>query len=336
MEGKGWTDEVRKAFKRPFPKGAVKWKAQATSSDKTRALAVAFIDARNVMERLDRVVGPGEWGDEYEVVIATGEEFVVECRLTVLGVTKADVGDSSASGGGGNLAKTAYSDALKRAAVKFGVGRYLYALPKRWVTYDAQHKRLAEEPQLPSWAIPGDEDDLGEDAPFEEQAVEEVTKPQAEAPLKPREEKAAVTATVNPGQYILDYGKKHKGKTLAAIQAEDANYLAWVADTSNAKPPVKLAVKVFLAWGEQRKGQVAAANAPANAQPAMDGMHWSTDEKTRKRFFGSVHNLKVKDGEMRILLVGSEDGHLADYIGSVGDALTLIREWAVEQGRIAR
>jgi len=333
MEGNGWTDDLRKAFKRPFPKGAVRWRSVATRGNE--ALAVAFIDARNVMERLDRVVGPGEWGDEYEVVIATGEEFVVECRLTVLGVTKMDVGDSSASGGGGNLAKTAYSDALKRAAVKFGVGRYLYALPKRWVAYDAQHKRLAEEPQLPSWAIPGDENDLGEDAPFEDPAAEEVAKPQAEVPLKPRAE-TPTNATANPGQYILDYGKKHKGKTLTAIAAEDANYLAWVADVSNAKPPVKLAVKVFLAWGEQRKGQVATANAPANAQPAMDGMHWSTDEKTRKRFFGSIRNLKVEDDEMHILLVGDAEGHLEDYHGSVGDALTLIREWAVEQGRIAR
>ena len=328
MEGKGWTDDLRRVLKRPFPPEAVKWKAQVTRG--SEALAVAYIDARSVMERIDRVVGPGGWSDEYEVIAATPEEYVVECRLTVLGVTKADVGDSSASGGGSNLAKTAYSDALKRAAVKFGVGRYLYALPKRWVAYDAQRKRLTEVPQLPSWAVPGEEDDLGEGTQFEEQETDEA--PKAEIPLKPREEKPVAGATANPGQYILVYGKKHKGKTLAAIAAEDADYLAWVADVSNAKPPVKLAVKAFLEWKAAR----GAANAPANAQPAMDGMHWSTDEKTRKRFFGSVHNLKVEDDEMRVLLVGDAKGHLADYLGSVGDALTLVRGWAVEQGRIAR
>jgi len=330
MEGKRWTDEVRKAFKRPFPAGAIKWKAQVTRG--SEALAVAYIDARNVMERIDRVVGPGEWGDEYEVITATPEEYVVECKLTICGTTKADVGDSSASTGGRNLAKTAYSDALKRAAVKFGIGRYLYALPKRWVAYNAQRKQLAEIPQLPNWAIPGEEDDLGEGAQFQEQETEETPKPQAEVPLKPREEKPVAGATANPGEYVLDYGKKHKGKTLAAIAAEDADYLAWVADVSNAKPPVKLAVKAFLEWKTAR----GAANVPANAQPAMDGMHWSTDEKTRKRFFGSVHNLKVEDDEMRVLLVGDAKGHLADYLGSVGDALTLVRGWAVEQGRIAR
>ena len=336
MEGNGWTDDLRKAFKRPFPKGAVKWRSVATRGNE--ALAVAFIDARNVMERLDRVVGPGEWGDEYEVVIATGEEFVVECRLTVLGVTKADVGDSSASGGGGNLAKTAYSDALKRAAVKFGVGRYLYALPKRWVAYDAQRKRLAEVPQLPSWAVPGEEDDLGEGTQFEEQETEEAPKPQNEVPLKPREEKPVAGATTNPGQYILDFGRKHRGRTLAEIVAgdddhePDSNYLDWIAEKSNAKPPVKLAIKTFLEWKAAR----GTASASAAAQPAMDGMHWSEDDKARKRFYGSIKSLKVSSEEAHVLLVGAEDGHLADYPGSAGDALTLIREWAVEQERIAR
>jgi len=148
------TKEVWRKLRRPFPEGAVKWKAQTTNKDKTRALAVAFVDARNVMERLDRAIGPGGWHDAYEVISIDAGGYVVQCSLTVLGVTKADVGDSSASGGGGNLAKTAYSDALKRAAVKFGVGRYLYALPLRWVAYDAQHKRLAEVPELPTWARP--------------------------------------------------------------------------------------------------------------------------------------------------------------------------------------
>jgi len=53
----------------------------------------------------------------------------VKCRLTVLGVTKEDVGE------GGTL-KAAFSDALKRAAVKFGVGRHLYEMEKVWVDLD--------------------------------------------------------------------------------------------------------------------------------------------------------------------------------------------------------
>lgn len=318
-----WNEEVRKGLRRLFPANAVKWLAVAVRGDE--ALAVAYIDARTVMERLDRVVGPSGWGDEYEIIAATPEEYVVECRLTVLGVTKADVGDSSASGSENNLAKTAYSDALKRAAVKFGVGRYLYTLPKRWVAYDAQRKRLAEEPQLPAWAVPGTEaEDPGEDAPFEEQ----------EAPLKPREEKTIPTATANPGEYVLQFGKKHKGETLAAIHAEDADYLDWLAEKSNAKPPVKLAVKTFLAW-RQGNGHIDADQPQPHAGEG-DGPHWSADDKARRRFWASAKGMKVSEDEVHVLLVGDSDGHLADYPGGAGDALTLCREWAVEQGRIAR
>jgi hypothetical protein len=45
---------------------------------------------------------------------------------------------------------------LKRAAVKFGIGRYLYYLPKSWVPYDAVKKQLdlSQLPALPSWARP--------------------------------------------------------------------------------------------------------------------------------------------------------------------------------------
>ncbi|RTH01947.1 Rad52/22 double-strand break repair protein, partial [Thermus scotoductus] len=53
----------------------------------------------------------------------------VRCRLTILGITKEDVGE-------GDSLKAAFSDALKRAAVKFGVSRYLYSLPSQWVDLD--------------------------------------------------------------------------------------------------------------------------------------------------------------------------------------------------------
>jgi len=73
--------------------------------------------------------------------------MVVECTLTVLGVSKVDVGF-------GEDAKAAFSDAFKRVGVKFGIARYLYDLPKVWVDYDAQRKILVETPTLPAWAMP--------------------------------------------------------------------------------------------------------------------------------------------------------------------------------------
>ena len=40
------------------------------------------------------------------------------------------------------------------AAVKFGVGRYLYRLPAQWCDYDPQKKHFVRQPQLPAWAVP--------------------------------------------------------------------------------------------------------------------------------------------------------------------------------------
>ncbi len=54
--------------------------------------------------------------------------------LTVHGVSKSDVGTASQW----EASKGCASDALKRAAVHFGIGRYLYALPQVWVDLDGE------------------------------------------------------------------------------------------------------------------------------------------------------------------------------------------------------
>lgn len=147
----GWTKEIAEALLAPFPAEVVGWKAQATTKDGSRAMAVAYIDARAVADRLDATVGPENWSDQYSVLgeqrTPNGQEYVVACRLTVLGVTKEDVGS-------GEDHKAAYSDAFKRAAVRYGVARYLYSLDKQWVAYDAQKRQLKETPALPAWAVP--------------------------------------------------------------------------------------------------------------------------------------------------------------------------------------
>ena len=138
----------------PFDPNDVAWKPQAVKG--TRALAVAYIDARTVAERLDRVVA-GDWTFDWE----EASNGCVKGKLTIRGTIRCDVGEQG-DGPQGKTLKAAVSDALKRSAVQFGVGRYLYRLPAQWVDYDAQHKRLARTPVLPAWAIPGSEDEESE------------------------------------------------------------------------------------------------------------------------------------------------------------------------------
>jgi hypothetical protein len=69
-------------------------------------------------------------------------------------ITKVDVGSPSDEKDAGDKRKAAFSDALKRAAVKFGIGRYLYNLAAVWVDYDPKAKQLVKKPALPAWALP--------------------------------------------------------------------------------------------------------------------------------------------------------------------------------------
>jgi hypothetical protein len=138
------TKAIAAALSAPFPAADVKLKPQAVKNN--RALAISYIDARAVMDRLDAVVGVDGWSDAY-TVLPGGE---VECRLSVrfgeAWVTKADVGGQSEQPDDGDKLKAAFSDALKRAAVKFGVGRYLYRLGGVWMDYDPVKKCIVRGP----------------------------------------------------------------------------------------------------------------------------------------------------------------------------------------------
>lgn len=135
------------ALKAHFPRETISWRAQSVTKDGTRAMALAYIDARDVMNRLDEVCGPDGWQDEY-VETAKGRMI---CRIGIRAASndlaldawiwKSDgAGDTDVEGD-----KGAISDAFKRAAVKWGIGRYLYDMPTPWVpceTYERGGKHV--------------------------------------------------------------------------------------------------------------------------------------------------------------------------------------------------
>jgi hypothetical protein len=135
-----------------FQPSEVKFKPAVISGN--RALALAYVDVRAVQNRLDEVCGVAGWQDSYRVL----PDGAVICRLRLkIGeqwVTKVDVGSPSGQPDNGDRTKAAFSDALKRAAVKFGVGRYLYRLPRQWCDYDPQKREFVRVPALPAWAVP--------------------------------------------------------------------------------------------------------------------------------------------------------------------------------------
>lgn len=112
----------------PFPPDAISWRAQSLTADKTKAMALAYIDARDVMDRLDAVVGPANWQDSYSETPKGRLICTLSIRADGEWISKSDgAGDTDVEGD-----KGAISDSLKRAAVKWGIGRYLYDIKAPW------------------------------------------------------------------------------------------------------------------------------------------------------------------------------------------------------------
>ncbi len=137
----------------PFEADEVKWKPQSITKDQTRALAICYVDARVVMDRLDEVLGLGCWQTHYREM-SKGVVCTLRVRIGTEWFEHEDVGNFSEQPDEGDQFKAAFSDSLKRAAVHIGIGRYLYRLPHQWVAYDDDKRRLVETPKLPDWALP--------------------------------------------------------------------------------------------------------------------------------------------------------------------------------------
>lgn len=85
-----------------------------------------YVTARTVMNRLDNVLGPQNWWDEY----VPYSEHAIICKLSVrlpdgTVLTKSDAGGMAGMSDQGDDDKSGFSDAFKRSAVKFGIARYL-------------------------------------------------------------------------------------------------------------------------------------------------------------------------------------------------------------------
>ena len=140
-------NDVWEMLSEPFPPEELQWRVEALSKDKRRALVAPYVDARAVLDRLDEVVGAHGWQDTYEVLPTPTQasgRYAVKCRLTVMDISKEDVGE-------GDSYKAAFTDALQRTAVKFGLGRFLYRLEKQWVDHDPETGKFSP-PQVPTEA----------------------------------------------------------------------------------------------------------------------------------------------------------------------------------------
>lgn len=142
------TPELVAELAAPFPPESVHWRAQTVSerNGTHKALALAYLDARDVQDRLDGVCGPENWQDSYLETVKGRIICTLQVRVNDEWISKSDgAGDTDVEG-----EKGALSDALKRAAVKWGIGRYLYSMPNVWVpcevNQNGKFKKFTDDP----------------------------------------------------------------------------------------------------------------------------------------------------------------------------------------------
>jgi len=159
-------NEIVEKLKKPFEQKDVEFRVAKVSKRTKQVLVLAYITSRAVMDRLDETVGTDGWKDEYDL-LKGGVTCKLSMKLNGDFICKQD----AAAFTNIEALKGAFSAALKRAAVKFGVGRYLYQLPEYWV--DLVERKPAKnankihsyhsdnftgwwiEPDLPNWALKG-------------------------------------------------------------------------------------------------------------------------------------------------------------------------------------
>ena len=126
---------IREELTRPFAPEDLEWRIQVTSKDKTSGLAIPYVTNRAIQDRLDEVVGPENWYNDYKPWHGNGKKDAQICGISIYFegkgfITKWDGAEDSDI----EPIKGGLSDSMKRAAVQWGVGRVLYKMTKPlWV-----------------------------------------------------------------------------------------------------------------------------------------------------------------------------------------------------------
>jgi len=185
-------------LKSPFPARDIEWRVSRAGKNAKGvvwAKVLAYVTNRAIMERLDEVCGPENWRNEYARAPEGGVLCGISIRIDDEWVTKWD--------GAGNTdieaVKGGLSGAMKRAAVQWGIGRYLYSLEEGWANvhdggshYQGESKKSPafrwDPPELPAWALP--EGDTS------------TSKPVAAAPPESNEDATPAAAKPDYSQYL--------------------------------------------------------------------------------------------------------------------------------------
>lgn len=150
----------------PFKPSDIEWRVQqcGVSNGKPWAMVLAYVTNRAIMARMDLVFGKLGWQNEYKSAPNGGILCGLSVKVGDEWVTKWDGAENTQV----EAVKGGLSGSMKRTAVQWGIGRYLYNLEAGFAKCNlaklpkwnkAYHKETKtnfywETPQLPKWALP--------------------------------------------------------------------------------------------------------------------------------------------------------------------------------------
>lgn len=146
------------ALKNPFPINLLKYRIGATTKDKSKAIPLFYLTARDVERRLDDVLGIEGWDKHTELITTSNGVVGAKTTLTIRLpngkiITRDGIGEPTKVAG----PLGAESQSIKRAAAALGVGRYLYYLDGGWHELDSYgHFKSDPRKSIPKWALPNE------------------------------------------------------------------------------------------------------------------------------------------------------------------------------------
>ena len=145
---------IRAELAQPFAPEDLEWRLQRADKDGKWGIAVPFVTNRAIQNRLDDVVGPENWYNDFKPWHGDGKKAAQICGISIYFaehqcfITKWDGAENSDI----EPVKGGLSDSMKRAAVQWGIGRVLYNMNavfvdveqkgSSWIIRDGQQEKL--------------------------------------------------------------------------------------------------------------------------------------------------------------------------------------------------
>ena len=187
---------LKEKLEKPFLDDELEFRVGATNSDKTKGLALAYVQARSIQNRLDDVVGIENWKVSYKEING-GFIAKLELKIDNEWIAKEDGAGTTDY----EAIKGEISCAFKRVASVWGIGRYLYENEGQWLPIEQKGKNYI----------------------FKE--IPKLNKQENNTSVEKSKEDRAKNIQLTFGKY--------KGKTLGKILKENKDYLIYL--TANSK-----------------------------------------------------------------------------------------------------